>query len=44
VWMQIIHLLLADALWITAILLAATALSAERAVERTSTYIPQAGD
>ncbi len=44
VWMQIVHLLLADLLWIAAILLAATALSAEPASEPASTYIPQAGD
>lgn len=44
VWMQIVHLLLADLLWIAAILLAATALSAELASEPASTYIPQAGD
>ncbi len=42
VWMQIIHLLLADVMWIAAILLGATALSQEAAVE--PQWLPQAGD
>ena len=42
VWMQIVHLLLADAMWITAILLAATTLSREPAVA--PVLAAQAGD
>jgi heme A synthase len=36
VWMQIVHLLLADVMWIAAILLGATALTQEAPVERTA--------
>ncbi len=42
VWMQIVHLLLADVMWITAILLGATALS--RAAAVAPVLMPQAGD
>jgi heme A synthase len=47
VWMQIIHLLLADLIWITAILFGATALSAGVPVavaDEVSTMAAQAGD
>lgn len=42
VWMQLVHLLLADLMWIAAILLGLTALSQEAAVE--PVWVPQAGD
>ena len=44
VWMQMIHLLLADLLWIAAVLLAAAALSEEPVVEKAPSLAPQAGD
>lgn len=43
VWMQVIHLLLADTLWIVTVLLAAAALSQPQAAEEPA-LIPQAGD
>ncbi len=42
VWMQIIHLLLADVMWIAALLLGATVLSQEAAVA--PQWLPQVGD
>ena len=42
VWMQIVHLLLADVMWIAAVLLGATVLSQEAAVE--PQWVPQVGD
>ena len=42
VWMQIIHLLLADIMWIAAILLGATALT-QAETEPQMTQIPQIG-
>ena len=44
VWMQLIHLLLADLMWIAVVLLAAVALSQPAAVARPVALSPQVGD
>ncbi len=44
VWMQLVHLLLADLMWLAVVLLGATALSAPVAAARPVTLSPQAGD
>lgn len=43
VWMQLVHLLLADLLWISAILMGAAALSSQPAAQP-ATLVPQTGD
>lgn len=44
IWMQIVHLLLADLLWIAIVLLGATALSQEVSVAQPDNLAAQAGD
>lgn len=43
-WMQVVHLLLADLLWVTVVLLGATALSQEATSVQPTELAPQAGD
>lgn len=44
VWMQVVHLLLADLLWIAVILMAAAALAQEAPIEQTESLVSMPGD